>query len=189
MRSSKTLFNIFVSSLLLAISLMVSVMAKASFAGSWGLGAGTGSYMGQRHFFVSYTSENRRHQTDFGYGFTEGKIGSDIEQVNIKYTYSPFRYSFGDLKTNILGAGFILNRWQSSEAFWESPDQYPETHYYGQTLRRVALVFTQKWSYYKWEAYIDWALMDYVLIAVYNNESYRNKIEIFGGGFGLRYRF
>lgn len=181
MKSSKTIYNILISSLIL----LTSTISLAS----WGLGAGTGSYMGQKHIFISYESQNSRHNTDFGYGFTKGELGSDIEQINFRYTYSPFKINFGKVSTNLLGAGILTNRWQSSEAFWESPDQYPETYYYGPTLRRAALVLTQKWNYENFQFYADWAVVDYVLIAIYNNESYRKDLQIWGGGVGLRYYF
>ena len=157
----------------------------------WSVVAGSGSYMGDRHLGLAYQSENGSHQTDFTYGKTPGILGPDVDQLNLKYIYSPFRWSLASeslpATTNILGIGFLLSRWQSSEGFLSSPSQYPEDDYYSPTRYRTALVLSHQWVYKQASLYFDWVLLDQVGIALYNNDKYLSEKNAWSGGFGFRW--
>lgn len=168
------------------ITLIIFFSAPSTFA-DWSVVAGTGSYMGEQHLGFSYESQNEKHQTDLSYGKTPGVLGNDIDQINLKYLFSPLNYQRGPLKTNILGIGMILSRWQSSAGFIESPSQYPETHYYSVTRYRSALLLSHTWSYKGLTLYVDWALLDQVAIALANNQELQQEKSAWSSGFGLRW--
>lgn len=154
----------------------------------WYLVTGTGTYMGERHIGFGYASQNGVHLTDLSYGQTPGIYGNDVDQLNVKYTFSPFDAQLGSARTNILGIGLLLTRWQSSGAFFTSPEPYPAENYYSPTQYRGALVLTHKWIYKNLQVYFDWALLDQLAIALFNNDKYVSKDSVWAGGFGLRWR-
>lgn len=170
------------------IFLSLLVFSLKSFA-TWSLTTGAGSYQGHRYIGAAYNSENLKHITELTYGRTEGIIGSDVEQLNLHYSYSPFSYQIQKLQTNILGIGFILSRWNSSAGFIDSPEQYPEKNYYPMTRYRISLLLTHAWTYRNWSFFVNWALLDQTAIALYNNPEYAHKNEVWSSGFGLRYTF
>ncbi|WII73188.1 hypothetical protein QJS83_04790 [Bdellovibrio sp. 22V] len=156
----------------------------------WGVGAGTGSYMGDRHFGVNYTSESQRHMTEFSYGETPGILGGRVRQLNLKYVYSPLQSIYHEVTTNWIGIGALLSRCLCSDTFVTNPDVYPESNYYDETAYRVGLVFATKLNWRNWEGYWDWTLLDQVAIAIYNNNRYASKPEAYwASGFGVRYYF
>ncbi|MFP5518789.1 MAG: hypothetical protein ACLGGX_02710 [Bdellovibrionia bacterium] len=167
--------------------ILILLFSSSSFA-DWSLLAGSGSYMGERHLGITYTSENQKHSTDVSYGQTAGVISEDVEQLNLKYVYSPFSYSYKKVESNILGVGTLISNWRSSKAFVESPSQYPTSDYYSQTKFRLGLVLSSEIKYDKLSFYVDWVLLDQVAIALFNNTKYTSDPNTWAGGFGLRWR-
>jgi len=150
---------------------------------------GRGSYMGEKHYGINYTSENLKHSTDLTYGNTEGVLGPDLDQINIKYVYSPFNpITIDQLQIDPIKIGGILSSWQSSNAYINSYQQYPEDDYYPANKFRGSLVLTHSWSYKNLQIYIDWVMLDQVAIALYNNSKYIDRHNIWAGGFGLRWK-
>lgn len=171
------------------IILVLSLWSELAVA-QWGVAYGTGSYMGDRHFGVAYTSESGNHNTVFTYGTTPGILGSDVQQLNLKYVYSPFHSSYQEIKTNWLGMGFLVSRCLCDEMFIKNSGVYPEDNYYDETAYRLGLVFATMVQWKNWEAYWDWTLLDQIAIAVYNNDRFANKARSYwAGGFGVRYYF
>lgn len=168
------------------IFLSLLVFSYPGFA-SWSLATGAGAYMGEQYIGPAYVSENLKHVTELTYGRTDGIYGTDVEQFNLQYSYSPFDYQIKKIRTNILGIGFILSHWNSSMGFIDSPEQYPEDNYYPMTRFRSSLLFTHSWTYQNWSIFVNWALLDQIAIALYNNPEYTNKKEIWSSGFGLRW--
>lgn len=170
----------------LTLLLLFSLNSEAS----WTVGLGTGSYMGDRHVGVGYVSDNQKHFSEISYGKTEGILSSEVDQINLKYVFSPFEYVFDDkIKTNILGFGILLSRWQSSDAFLQSESQYPEEYYYSQTRYRTSVVISQTWSYQNLQVYVDWVMLDQKLIALFNNDEYWRERNAWTSGFGMRWQF
>lgn len=162
------------------------IFSKAALA-DWGLGYGTGAYLGEQRFGVAKSLREGRHLFEFSYGKTPGIRAGDVDQINASYIYSPWRWGLGSVSTNLLGVGVSLSRWQSAEAFLQTSDPYPEEHYYSQNRLRPALVFSHQWSFQRVQVFIDWSLLDQVLIALYNNTKYWGDSAIWSMGFGLRW--
>ena len=170
----------------LTLLLLFSLNSEAS----WTIGGGTGSYMGDRNFGFGFNSENRKHFSEFSYGKTDGILGPEVDQLNFKYVYSPFEYTLLDkMKTNVIGFGILLSRWQSSDAFLQSESQYPEEYYYSQNRYRTSIVFSQNWNYQNLQFYIDWVMLDQKLIALFNNDEYWREKDAWTSGFGFRWQF
>lgn len=172
---------------------IITMLSWSSWAqADWTLVAGSGSYMGEKYLGVSHQSENQNHQTDFSYGQTPGILGPNVDQLNLKYLYSPFAWSPSTLalpaKTNILGVGLLLTRWQSSEGYINSPSQYPSADYYSATRYRTALVLSHQWTFKNLSVYADWVLLDQMGIALFNNDKYLDEKKAWSGGFGFRWR-
>lgn len=164
-----------------------SFLAESASASQWSLMAGSGSYMGASHVGFHYQSYSDRHGWDLTYGKTLGDLGDDIDQLNVKYLYSHFAYSLGNLKTNILGIGLLGTRWQSAAGYVDSPSQYPSDNYYSPTRWRFGLVLGQTWVYKKFSFYLDWVLLDQAVIALYNNDRFVDGESAWSGGFGMRW--
>ena len=159
-------------------------------AEQWGVIAGTGSYMGDRHAGVALTTESQRHNVEFTFGHTPGILGEDVKQLNLKYVYSPFRSSYRGVATNWIGIGTMVSHCLCDETFYESPSQYPESNYYDETEFRFGLVLSSMIQWKNFEAYFDWTLLDQIAIAAVNNSEYAKQVkDIWAGGFGLRYFF
>lgn len=169
--------------------LILSLWSELAIA-QWGVALGTGSYMGDRHYGVAYTSESGNHQTEFSYGTTPGIIGDEVRQLSLKYIYSPFHSSYRGVTTNWIGLGAMVTRCLCEETFVENSDVYPEDDYYDETAYRFGLVLASTVQWKNWEAYWDWTLLDQVAIAVYNNDRFRDRAERYwASGVGLRYYF
>lgn len=164
-----------------------SFLAESASASQWSLLAGSGSYMGETHLGIHYLSSTGRHGVDLSYGQTQGEASNNVDQLNVKYLYSPFFVGFGDLKTNVLGIGILASRWQSSAGFIDSPGQYPADNYYSPTRWRFGLVLGQTWTYRWLSLYLDWVLLDQVAIALYNNDRFVEGASAWSGGFGVRW--
>ncbi len=170
------------------MTLLLSPLARTDeVSGQWSVATGKGAYMGQSYWGAAYTSVNQKHNTEISYGVTEGEFGSDVEQVNIQYSFSPLELNWGQLRTNILGMGMVLSRWNSSAGFVNSPSQYPEQGYYPMTRYRLSLLFSHLWNFKKFTIFINWALLDQTAIALYNNPEYVDRQEIWSSGFGIRW--
>ena len=175
-------------SYLFLMTLLLSPLSKAeSISGNWSVAAGTGAYMGENYIGAAYTSVNQKHTTEISYGVTEGEFGSDVEQMNLQYSFSPVEMNWGPLRTNLLGIGMILSRWNSSAGFVNSPSQYPEEGYYAMTRYRLSLLFSHMWNFKKLTVFVNWALLDQTAIALYNNPEYVDRQEVWSSGFGLRW--
>lgn len=154
----------------------------------WSIVAGSGSYMGENHLGVQYLTQSGRHAVDFSYGRTLGDLNNDVEQLNLKYNYSPFNFSLNNrLSTNILGIGILATRWQSESAFMDSPSQYPATNYYSPTRWRFGFSIEQTWTYRSISLYANWILLDQAIIALYNNEKFIEGRSPWGAGLGIRW--
>lgn len=171
------------------LALTLVLWSNTAAAENWGLTLGTGSFMGERHGGVTVVSESQHHQAELTFGQTPGILGDDVGQLNLKYIYSPFRSSYKGFATNWLGVGAMATYCLCDETFFESPNQYPESNYYDQTDYRFGLVFSSVLQWKNFEFYIDWTLLDQVLIAAANNDEYAKRNDIWAGGFGLRYYF
>lgn len=170
------------------MTLLLSPLSKAeTISGNWSVAAGTGAYMGENYIGAAYGSENKKHITEFSYGLTEGDFGSDVEQFNLQYSFSPFEMNLGKFRSNILGIGTILSRWNSSAGFVTSPSQYPEQGYYPMTRYRLSLLLSHMWDFKNFSVFVNWALLDQTAIALYNNPEYVDRQEIWSLGFGLRW--
>lgn len=171
------------------IIVILSLWSELAIA-QWGVALGTGSYMGDRHFGVAYTSESGNHTTVFTHGTTPGILGNQVEQLNLKYIYSPFHSAFAGVTTNWLGLGGLISRCLCDETFIKNSGVYPEDNYYDATAYRFGLVLATTVQWKSLELYWDWTLLDQIAIAVYNNDRYAHKTESYwAGGFGLRYYF
>lgn len=173
-----------------ALAVTLILWSNVASAESWGVIAGSGSYMGDRHAGVAVESESQRHQAELTYGYTPGILGEDVKQLNLKYIYSPLRSSYKGFSTNWLGIGAMATYCLCSETFYESPSQYPESNYYDETELRFGLVLSSVIQWKSFEAYFDWTLLDQIAIAASNNSEYAKQVkDVWAGGFGLRYFF
>lgn len=172
-------------------ALVFFLLTVYSFSGwaNWSVISGTGAYMGERYLGAAYSSENSKHFTEFSYGQTSGEFTSDVEQFNLRYTYSPFSFAAGLIESNILGFGFIVSRWNGPDGFVTLPSPYPEAGYYPMTRYRLSLALSNTWTYKDFTFFIDWALLDQIAIALYNNPEYVSSKDIWSSGFGLRWKW
>lgn len=175
------LINPFLSAVLLLGLLSVPAHSE------WGPVSGTSGYQGEFYLGGSHRSENERHNTDISIGVTQGIIGGEFYQLNLKYVYSPYIKNFKKFSTNFIGVGALLTRCLCDDVFIENVDPYPEGNYYDETAYRSAVVFSSKIYWKDVEIYWDWLLLDQILIAYYNNPNMRNQpLENWSAGVGLR---
>lgn len=169
------------------------VFAQSAFATSsqWQVQAGTGAYAGEKQLGLGYISANERHQFELGYGWTLAASEKNVEQINLKYIYSPFQMSFRvfnqRITTNVAGLGIQISRWLDDRGYVTSPSQYPEEHYYAQTRYRATILFETHFQMKGAQLYLHSGLLDQWAIAVYNNPDLQGERYIWGSGFGLRW--
>jgi hypothetical protein len=153
----------------------------------WGPHFGSGGYLGGFYVGATHRSFEQTHAFDLSLGVTRGILEKEVYQLNAKYTYSPFRWSFPKIKTNIMGIGLLLTRCLCDEVFSKNLDIYPEPNYYDETAYRLGLVFSTIVIWRDFEIYWDWVLLDQILLANYNNpEMRRYPFEHWSAGIGVR---
>lgn len=168
------------------LSAFILASSLSAHAG-WGGALGTGGFLGDRYFGATYLSANKAHNTDISLGSAEGINYSTTFQLNVKYLYSPFLKSSGDISINFAGMGFLLTRCLCEEVFVRNLDIYPEHNYYDETAWRFGLVVAHQIKWRNIEFYWDWVLLDQLGIAAYNNPELRKKPEDYlSVGLGLR---
>jgi hypothetical protein len=153
----------------------------------WSILAGSGSYMGETYLGVQFESESGNHTVDLSYGQTKGSISNNVHQINLKYTYSPFKFTFSEISTNALGIGLLATRWQSDSSFIDSPSQYPAENYYSPNRWRFGIVLEQNWTFRNFGIYFNWVLLDQAIIALYNNDKFIDGKSPWSAGFGLKW--
>lgn len=157
---------------------------------SWGVGIGAGSYLGERHVGAVFESQSKRHQTEISFGETDGILGDNVHQLNLRYLYSPLSFLYRGVETNLLGIGAMITRCLCDEMFVQNSDAYPTSDYYDQTAYRFGVVVSTEATYKNFQIYWDWTLLDQRLIILFNNTRYtRHAKGYLAGGFGLRYIF
>ena len=178
---------IVLSAIFLSSTFSNDVLAAENNPSQWSMVAGSGSYMGGTYLGVQYQSQSGKHAVDLSYGQTPGEMNNNVDQLNLKYLYSPFNYSVNKVNTNVLGIGLLASRWQSESAFFDTPSQYPASNYYSPTRWRVGLTLEHNWKYDRISFYFNWTLLDQAIIAIYNNEKFIEGRNPWGAGFGVRW--
>lgn len=170
---------------------LISLIFSAQVASAeWGMAVGSGGYMGKTNMSAVYVSQNKKHMTTMGVGKTAGILGDDIHQVNVKYLYSPFKYSYQKTHWNIVSVGVLAARCMCEETFVQNSSKYPEKNYYDNTAYRFGLVFESHVTLDNWSLYWDWTLLDQLAIVVANNDRYANRPDYYlASGIGVRYFF
>ncbi len=106
----------------------------------------------------------------------------------MKYVYSPFQWEPGlsGFYTNVVGVGVLAVRCLCSEVFIKNLDIYPEENYYDETAWRFGFVIRHTVRRDKFEAYLDWILLDQIMIASWNNPGMRKyPFDYWSAGLGV----
>lgn len=173
--------------IILGITLIFSSQAALA---NWGMAIGSGSYMGKTNMSAVYVSKNKKHMTTMGVGKTAGILGEDVHQINAKYLYSPYSYTYAKTHWNIISIGVLATRCLCDETFVQNSSKYPEANYYDNTAYRFGIVFDSHVTLDNWSLYWDWTLLDQLAIVVANNDRYANRPDYyFASGIGVRYFF
>lgn len=173
--------------IIVAITLIFSSQLASA---DWGMAVGSGSYMGKTNMSAVYVAKNKKHMTTMGVGKTAGILGDDVHQINVKYLYSPFVYTYVKAQWNIISIGALATRCLCDETFVQNSSKYPEANYYDNTAYRFGIVFESHVTLDNWSLYWDWTLLDQLAIVVANNDRYANRPDYyFASGMGVRYFF
>ncbi|MNS93768.1 hypothetical protein D3C72_1279620 [compost metagenome] len=147
-------------------------------------------YQGSYYLGATFETEGEEHNFDVGIGMSPGIVENDVYQFNMKYVYSPFEWEPGNsgFSSNIIGVGVLTMRCLCSEVFIKNLDIYPEENYYDETAWRFGLVFEHTVRRDKFEAYLDWVLLDQIMIASWNNPGMRKyPFDYWSAGLGVRF--
>lgn len=166
---------------ILILTLIISKSTLASFY----VHTGTGAYLGEKYLGLSWESENQNHFLDLNYGITQEDVENQIDQMNMKYTYFPITGQMAPFTIQYLGLTVQVSRWQSDEAFFDSPDRYNDKYYYQQTRYRSALGISNQLRYKKIIITTDVVFLDQKLITYYNNDD-ENIWHFINWGLGLK---
>lgn len=157
----------------------------------WGVVAGMSGYLGSYSLGGAFESEAETQNFDIGIGMSPGIVENDVYQFNMKYVYSPWTWEpewASGFTTNVVGFGIMAVRCLCSEVFIKNLDIYPEENYYDETAWRFGLVFEHTVVRDKFEAYLDWVLIDQILIASFNNPGMRKTpLDYWSAGLGVRF--
>ncbi len=183
------------SRLILSFSLLLLALtthSSLSFARSISLGFG--AYQGSIYTNYAWKFKGSGHSLHAGIGWTPGLFERDIYQLNFKPS---FRLIAPICRQTLCWSPLLLRpfaTYSPDKSFtFFSPSRYPDRTYYPVTSLRYGLLFASHLNAQIGKtssgAYYELGVVDYTLIALYNNKFYLPPHHLIGAGFGLQIDF